>query len=159
MGKIKKHLLIIFLLAGFPMYSWGQTTGKITGVVYDSKSGKPLIGANVIVENMQLGAATGEDGSFVILNVPVGIHSLKVNYIGYKPVALTGIEVWMGRTARVKILMEEDVLHLGDVIIVTAERPIVEADKTGSSIHLTSEEISNLPVEGLRNVLELTAGV
>lgn len=141
------------------MYSWGQTTGKITGVVYDSKSGKPLIGANVIVENMQLGAATGEDGSFVILNVPVGIHSLKVNYIGYKPVALTGIEVLMGRTARVKILMEEDVLQLGDVIIVTAERPIVEADKTGSSIHLTSEEISNLPVEGLRNVLELTAGV
>ncbi|MDK2976853.1 MAG: hypothetical protein PWP06_1328 [Candidatus Marinimicrobia bacterium] len=155
----KARLLTWILAVILPVLAWGQTTGKISGVVKDAKTGNPLIGANVIVTDSQLGAATGADGSFVILNVPAGDHTLQVNYMGYKQVTLTGVEVLMGRTARVEILMEEDVLQLGETVTVTAERPIVEADKTGSSIHLTSEEISNLPVEGLRNVLELTAGI
>jgi len=155
----KARLLTWILAVILPVLAWGQTTGKISGVVKDAKTGDPLIGANVIVTDSQLGAATGADGSFVILNVPAGDHTLQVNYMGYKQVTLTGVEVLMGRTARVEILMEEDVLQLGETVTVTAERPIVEADKTGSSIHLTSEEISDLPVEGLRNVLELTAGV
>jgi outer membrane receptor protein involved in Fe transport len=155
----KARLLTWILAVILPVLAWGQTTGKISGVVKDAKTGDPLIGANVIVTDSQLGAATGADGSFVILNVPAGDHTLQVNYMGYKQVTLTGVEVLMGRTARVEILMEEDVLQLGETVTVTAERPIVEADKTGSSIHLTSEEISNLPVEGLRNVLELTAGI
>ena len=159
MQRMKTRLLTIIITCFLPVFLWSQTTGKISGVVKDGKTNEPLIGANVVVLNTQLGAATGVDGDFVILNVPAMNHTLQIYYIGYKPVTLTEVEVLMGRTARVQVLMEEDVLQLGETVTVTAERPIVEADKTGSSVHLTSEDISDLPVEGLRNVLELTAGI
>ncbi|MBX7155156.1 MAG: carboxypeptidase-like regulatory domain-containing protein [Bacteriodetes bacterium] len=53
----------------------------IVGYVKDN-NGKPLGGATIRVIGIKRGAISKADGSFRIANVPVGIHELKITYIG-----------------------------------------------------------------------------
>src|SRR5256886_841387 len=63
-----------------------QPTGTITGQVIDSATRQPLGGVNVVVEGTGLGAITHEDGTFSILGVPAGTHTLRARRIGYASV-------------------------------------------------------------------------
>jgi len=68
--------------------------GKIMGSVYDSASGDPLPGVNVIIDGTRMGAATNLNGRFVIRNVPVGNYSLTASMIGYARKTIKGIRVY-----------------------------------------------------------------
>ncbi len=65
-----KYLLGIFLIIIFAfsttLFPQGQS-GKISGSVIDAATKEPLIGANVILDGTNFGAATNIDGKFVIL--------------------------------------------------------------------------------------------
>ena len=60
---------------------------NITGTITDANSGKPLAGANIVVEGTDLGSASDEEGSFSISDVEVG-SSLNVSVIGYENVVV-----------------------------------------------------------------------
>ena len=66
-----KRILIAVLCMLFPVAAMAQT-GKISGKILDRETGEPLIGANVIVEGTERGAASNINGEFVILNVEIG---------------------------------------------------------------------------------------
>ena len=61
---------IYFLL--FLAFSFSQTTGKISGIIYDAETGEPIIGANIVVVGTDLGASSDTDGSFFIININPG---------------------------------------------------------------------------------------
>ena len=69
--------------------SLSQTDDKIsiTGVVLDASSGKPIAGANVIVDDSELGAAADEDGKFSIDGVQSG-SGVTASAIGYEDLTL-----------------------------------------------------------------------
>ena len=46
-----------------------QTTGKISGSIIDADTNDPLIAANVIVRDTNLGAATDVEGYYSIVNI------------------------------------------------------------------------------------------
>ena len=56
----------------------------ITGVVRDQASGNPVEAAQVFIEGLQLGGLTQANGQYLILNVPVGTHTLTVQSLGYR---------------------------------------------------------------------------
>ena len=58
--------------------------GSISGTVADADTKEPLPGANVLLLNANLGAATDLEGHFIIRNVPVGNYSLQFGFIGYE---------------------------------------------------------------------------
>ena len=60
---------------------------NITGTITDANNGKPLAGANIVVEGTDLGAASDEEGSFSISDVEVG-SSLSVSVIGYENIVV-----------------------------------------------------------------------
>ena len=80
--RYKFFFLLLLLIA--PSFLSAQSS-KIFGTIIDQKSKDPLIGANVILQQASLGAATNAEGYFEINNVPFGEHTLKVTYIGYQP--------------------------------------------------------------------------
>ena len=45
---------------------------SVSGTVTDSQNGSAISGANIVVDNTDLGAATDGDGSFTIENIPAG---------------------------------------------------------------------------------------
>ena len=67
MKKIIYYNLIILLLT---TASYANIT--ISGSVTDVKSGKPLFGANVILLDTDMGAATDIDGQYTIADLPLG---------------------------------------------------------------------------------------
>ena len=64
---MQRLLLSLLFLLFCLTFASAQTTGKIAGIVLDEQSGDPLIGANVTVQNTDMGAAAGADGSFFIM--------------------------------------------------------------------------------------------
>ena len=60
---------ILLCLLMFSALSFGQNTGKIAGVVVDRETGEPLVGANIVIVGLQMGAAVDVDGDFFILGV------------------------------------------------------------------------------------------
>ena len=60
---------------------------NITGKVSDAKTGRTLAGANITVDDSDIGAASDGDGSYSIENVPVG-SSLTASVIGYEQISI-----------------------------------------------------------------------
>ena len=63
-----KYIRILTLFIVLQSYLFPSVTGKISGVISDASSGKPLIGANVMLDGTSIGAATDIDGHYNILN-------------------------------------------------------------------------------------------
>src|SRR2546422_3556499 len=89
-----------------------QPTGTITGQVIDSATRQPLGGVNVVVEGTGLGAITHEDGTFSILGVPAGTHTLRARRIGYASVPVV-VNVSEGSTVSVTLALEKGAAVLG----------------------------------------------
>lgn len=83
---MKKVFLLVFILLLFilPLTLFSIETGNIAGKVYIQKTAKPLFQANVYVEDLKTGMLTKEDGSFIMKNIPVGIHTVTVSFMGYE---------------------------------------------------------------------------
>ena len=150
-------LLLWALLSGAMLQA--QSGGKIAGVVLDAATREPLVGVNILVEDeSSLGGSTDGDGYYVILNVPPGPHTLQFLYIGYAPLTVSDVIVKIDRTTTINAELTSAAIE-ADAVSVVAERAIVEVDKTFSSTHYQGDEVEKLPVEGLRNVLELSPGI
>ncbi|MES2178613.1 MAG: TonB-dependent receptor [Gemmatimonadota bacterium] len=58
---------------------------SFVGVVRDSATGEALPHARVTIVDIGRSAETNADGRFVLVNVPVATHTVRVHYIGYRP--------------------------------------------------------------------------
>ena len=156
--KRSTFLVAAVSLALLPALALAGTTGKIAGKVVDAKTGEPLPGANVIVEGTTLGAATGANGEYFIINVPVGTYTLRATMIGYQAQVVKDVRVNIDLTTRVDFKLPQQVIEMGEVV-VTATRPMVAKEVT-SSVHIKSaEEFQHLPVTNTQQVVQITAGV
>lgn len=144
-----------FIFLGF---SFTQTTGKISGVVYDEETQEPIIGANVVVVNTNLGTATDVDGSFYIINISPGVYELRVDYIGYESVVVNGIAVSVNRTSEIDIYISQSSIQ-GSVVEVKATGINIKKDQTSTVKNISSKQIEILPIESIDQIIEMQAGV
>ncbi|NQV16606.1 TonB-dependent receptor [bacterium] len=157
---MRKHNLlqgIVVLLLGFQLV-WAGSTGKISGRITDNSTGEPMIGANVVVQGLGVGAATDIEGEFYIINIPVGNYSLLINMIGYQAITLTEVRVRADLTTPVDLEMQATILESGESVIVEAKRPLIQKDLTASRNIMTSEDIENIPVQDVDDIVELSGG-
>jgi len=133
-------------------------TGKITGQVTDAK-GKPLPGVNIIVVGTQRGAATHTDGFYTILTLPPGSYAVTARMMGYKKLTMENVVVSADRTTHLAFKLEETVVE-GEEVVVKAERPLVEKDRTYSEYHVHSEDIERLTgVASIGEMISLQPGM
>lgn len=147
-----------FLLLIFSSVALFAQTGKLVGNVIDLETGEPLIGANIIIEGTNLGAATNVDGEYIILNVPPGTYTIIGKYIGYKDVTQSNIKVSGNLTTEVDFSLPSETYELGIVEIV-APKPLINKNVTNSVSIIRSEDLDNLPVRGVNAVVSTQAGV
>jgi len=108
------------LLASTAMEVRGQASmGRISGTVVDAETGDPLIGATVVVMGLDLGAMADLEGTYLIRNVPAGLHAVQVSMIGYAAKRITEIRVEPGQVSRIDITVEQELI-VADVVEVTA---------------------------------------
>lgn len=153
-----RYALAVFLIviAISPIFS--QTTGKISGRVFDQTSGEPLPGANVILSGTSLGAAADDNGDFYIINVRPGTYSVRAQMIGYNPVTIQDITVSVNRTEYLDIGMTATVLK-GEEVIVTAQKVTLRKDQTSTIKNVSTDEIETLPIESISDIVSMQAGI
>ncbi|MFZ1729461.1 MAG: TonB-dependent receptor [Bacteroidota bacterium] len=152
-----KWFLIAVLCILFPAAAMAQN-GKIAGKVTDRETGEPLIGANVMIDGSDRGAASNINGEFVILNVPIGKVSLVASYIGYQQITLRDLNIRSNETTSADFQLPSESFKVGEVEII-AEKPMVDKNVTNSKSTVTQEEIENLPVRGVDGIVALQAGI
>ena len=137
--KIANIYIIIF----FSSYLFSQGLSSISGFVRDDTSGEPISYANVFLSNSTLGAATNQDGYFVISNIPVGKYEVNATMIGYG-IFKQYIELSEGQPIRLDIRLNEEIIQTTEVL-VTAERQKFERSMESSQISLDIREINSAP--------------
>ena len=120
-----------------------QTTSSINGFVRDDATGEPISYANVFLANTSLGAATNQDGYFVITKVPLGPYEINASMIGYG-IYNEEIMLFEGMPIRLDIRLKEEVIQTEE-ILVTAERQKFERSMESSQISLDLREINSAP--------------
>ncbi len=104
-------------------------TQVIRGKVVDAETKTGLEGANVIILNTDpfLGITTSQDGSFKIQKVPVGRHSIKVSFVGYRTAIIPELLVSSGKETVISVELEEMVVTAKEVEVkasVDKDKPI-----------------------------------
>lgn len=148
----------IIFSAFTPLILEAGTTGKITGQVTDSETGEPLIGVNIVVEGTRFGSATNAEGYYTILNIPPGTYRLSATYIGYQRTVVEEVRVRIDLTTNIDFELAPQAIA-GDEVIVTADRPMVRKDRTSSEVQISSEELTQTPIQEVTDILQTKAGV
>lgn len=151
---MKKLLCLLFI----GMFLFASEFGRISGRVVDAETSEPLIGADVIVEGTELGAATDANGEFTVLYVPAGTYRVVASYISYNPFTYSNVVVNSDQTTQLNFRLPPTVIQVTGVE-VRAERPLIVRTETSTGRAVTSQEMDRLPVTTINQVISLQAGV
>lgn len=95
---MKKHLIRLILTVFIVnILLIAGTDGTIRGKVTDLE-GVPLPGAQVYIESLSLGTMADLQGSYIILNIPVGTYDITVGMMGYQRQIMSNVDVMMDKT-------------------------------------------------------------
>ncbi len=155
---MKRFLPIIIFSLLYVISLQAGTTGKLAGRVTDAKTGEGLPFVNITLVGTSLGGATDIEGKYVILNIPPGRYTVKVQYVGYQTKIIKDVVISIDLTTRLDIELEETSVELSEVV-VEAEQGGLQKDITSSQASVSSEQIENLPVTELDDLIQLQAGV
>jgi len=154
-----KHTIIIKILLFIVLSTSLVYAATIRGTVTDADTGEPLPGANIILKGTYYGAASDVDGTYVIPNVSSGSYDLEVSMMGYTVQIHGGIDVSKRETRVLNIQLKPTVLALGQEVTVIGERPIIDADATGSSVNVSASDLENSIVESVSDIVAQQTGV
>ena len=150
------NVVAVILIIGSTSLQAG-TKGKVSGTVID-EFGETLVGVQVFIEGTTKGTVTDENGKYSIINLDPGNYTVVFRYIGFATVKVEKVQVIVDKTTTVNATLVEEAIE-GQEIIVTAERPIVEKDRTTTTSYVTAEQLENLPLVSLSEAINQQAGI
>jgi len=126
--------------------------------VTDAETGEPLLGVNVVVQGMEIGASTGSEGAFEIQSVPAGAHVVRAQFVGYRT-ATREVEVPAGETVQLSVQLVRSAVDLEELVVVGyGEREL--RNVTGSISRVETQDIENTTELGVQETLQgLASGV
>jgi iron complex outermembrane receptor protein len=153
-----KQKFLVGILLSLASIVFSQSTGKIAGVVTDTETGAPLLGANVQVTQTLLGAVTDVNGRFLIRQVPPGAYFVRVSYIGYHS-EQTRIRVQRDSTSQIQIALRSSPIPF-DQVIATGARQQEDLQRAANSVGvIASSEIRHRNRFRIDESLQSLAGV
>ncbi len=154
---LRSLLICTIFLFSFLTAQNSRVSGKIAGQVIDKESRQPVTGANVYIEGNTFGSSTDEDGYFYILNIPAGNYTLVVSFIGYTSYKVENIKVVPDFTFRQIIELSPQIME-GEVVVVTAEKPMIQKEVTSTVKEVSALEIRHSPTSSFTQILAQQVG-
>ena len=114
-----RHKLLftaLLFLSSFTL-SLAQQLGTIRGTIKDAVTKEDLVGATVIIEGQNKGAAADINGFFSLNRVPAGTYTLKVSFVGFNVKVIEKVQVLAEKVTEVNVLLQEE----GSTLILTPE--------------------------------------
>jgi outer membrane receptor for ferrienterochelin and colicins len=136
---MKKYLwvLIISILNTPTLLSQKKTDANIFGHVICNCEHAPF--ATIIIKGTTYGISTDETGHYMLVNLPVGTHTIKAQAVGFKPLEKE-ITIQAGESKEVNFTLEEDVLGLEEVVI-TADRSEMKRTESVTIVNTLSPKL------------------
>lgn len=115
----------------------GFFRGTLNGRVVDSETGEGLPGANVYVEEAQMGTSTDINGEFSIPNIEDGTYTITVSYVGFTEITR---EVEIEGETTIEFELVESAAEL-DELVVTGYSIRERREVTGAISSVRAEQI------------------
>jgi len=132
-----------------------NTAGRLIGSVTDSQ-GAVVSGAKVTVRNVGTNASwqttTGSDGTYQVLNLPIGDYTLAVEVPGFSRVVTKPQSLDINQSLRIDVALKVGAVN--EVVEVQSASAQVETVNPTIGGTVTGAPIQDLPLNG-RNVLDL----
>jgi Ca-activated chloride channel family protein len=94
--------------------------GHVEGTIRDT-AGAPIANAQVIVVGTAFQALSDSAGRYRLADIPVGRHTIRAAFIGYKSTQVTEVLVRENLTTTVDILLEVTAVELQEITVVTQD--------------------------------------
>ena len=135
--KNKYVILSIFLCH----YVLAQTTGALSGRIFDIKSQLPLQGATVLLEGSIFGTISDSEGYFKLENIPSQSYNITTSFLGYE--SETQFNIIVKSKGNITLLFElgEVSENLDEIVLV--RNPF----KTKSETPLSTQTFSVVEIE------------
>lgn len=105
------------------------TTGIISGVLTDAKTGAKLSGVNVAIKGTGMTTVTDANGYFVITNVAPGTYEVVAGLVGYGDTSKTDVQVMMDATTPCDFKLDKVEIKEKEAI-VKGTRKLLQPDVT-----------------------------
>lgn len=164
--KYSKLLIILVLLTiGITEVS-AQSRGEIAGKIIDSVTGDEIIGANILIEGTNIGAATDLEGRFKITNVEPGSYNLLISYISYAKTELRGVQIESGKTTNIEATLIPEAISVDEIVVIdrmdlSYESALLNQKKKSTNISdgISAEQIKRSPDATTGDALKRVTGV
>ena len=146
MQKLYSNILLakIAIITAFQLnIASAQDSGSVYGFVTDSSNGEALIGANVFINELELGMATDINGYYVLQEITSGTYDIFVSYVGYK-ILIKKAKVIDGESLKLDLVLKEEVLSISE-IEVTAEKIKRKNNIQPSTVNLSPRMLRAAP--------------
>jgi hypothetical protein len=147
-------LLTIFLFS-FNVNAQDLDTVTIAGRVMDQNAAV-IPGAEVqatLVKTGQKRSTTSDvEGRYRLIQLEPGTYIVRVSFIGFAPVKMTGIVAVSGQSLELPITLTP--ANIEAVVVTAADVPIVDTKRTVTGATLATRELESLPIT-TRSVLDL----
>lgn len=139
--------LLLTIFCSFALVGSALAQSTVSGTVADFRSGDSLPGVNVVINELDRGAATDIEGQYAIENVPEGTYTLTVSYIGYQRYSA---EIQVGATdVTHNVELRQDITGLEEVVVTGVGRG-TQTTKLGFSVSKISErQLTEVPQSNL----------
>lgn len=124
----------------------------------DDQTEEPLAAVNVVIEGTPYGGTTNAEGFYLIRNIPAGEHTVRFSFVGYRPLRMEEVAILPSLRTVVDVRLEPAEVQMSP-LTVTADRPLIQKDVTGTMHRVGSVAIQNLPVDTVQEMVELQPGV
>ncbi len=114
---MKNLISLCFLLLSMQAMS---QSGIIKGKASIAINNDPVLFANVVLLNTDMGTTTDIDGNYIFEGVPPGLYDIQISYLGFKTETKYEIQVLNNRPSVVDFEMVEDSETLDEITIKAA---------------------------------------
>jgi len=155
MKLIYKYTNLIILFFTLSTAAFAQE-GTLRGTIKDAKTKEDIIGATILVQGINKGAATDINGFFSFAKLPVGSYSLKISYVGYESKIYEGVKVEAGQVTDLNLSIAEASSNLAEVKVVAQRLTNTEVSVI-SEIKASQLVVSGISAAQITKTLDRTA--
>ena len=148
-----KYLILIFSTSILTAGTDGQIRGKV-----ENFEGEGLVGAQVYIEALGIGAVADIDGNYILINVPVGKYDVQATMISYRTQVYSNVDIMMDNTIWLNFTLDVEAIE-GDIIYVSGEKELVDKGATSKKITIGADAIEALPIRDVSELYSLQSGV
>ncbi len=139
------------LLLAVPVQA--QQTGRVQGSVVEAQNQQPLSGAQVYIPGTGLGTLTNVQGNYLLLNVPAGTHTLRVELIGYASQSRQ-ITVTAGGVATANFELGASAIALDEVVVTGQGREMRRREIGNTITSVGTENLETAPISSMSEMLQ-----